>query len=229
MVVLHYKNHLELFSKYLQQLVMESLGKECDLNGNVINQCITVFENKGATDQHSYIQQLKDGLNDSFVTFIEILNDGQSSSLSVEPNITSGDFLEDLYLGTRQGLSEKGRESITITINVVSPFSVGMLIALFERAVGISASLININAYHQPGVEAGKRTVANIIQLQLKILASLCKQQQGLMVVEIAKGIRANDEIESIFKICEHLSSNSDRKVQKSIGNSPFNARYNSN
>jgi glucose-6-phosphate isomerase len=63
MVVLPYKDRLELFSKYLQQLVMESLGKEHDLDRKVVNQGIVVLGNKGATDQHSYVQQLRDGLN----------------------------------------------------------------------------------------------------------------------------------------------------------------------
>jgi glucose-6-phosphate isomerase len=40
------------------------------------------------------------------------------------------------------------------------------LITLFDSAVGFYASLININAYHQPGVEAGKKAAANIIDLQ---------------------------------------------------------------
>jgi len=226
MVILPYKDRLELFSKYLQQLVMESLGKECDLGGKIVNQGITVLGNKGATDQHSYIQQLREGLNDFFATFIEVLKDGHGSNLAVEPNVTSGDFLGGFYLGTRQALADGKRESITITIKEVTPFSVGMLIALFERAVGIYASLININAYNQPGVESGKRAAANIIQLQLKILAFLVKQQQGLTVVEIAKGIDADKEVESIFKICEHLSSNLNHRIQKTIGNTPFDARY---
>ena len=65
----------------------------------------------------------------------------RSTSLMVEPNVTSGDYLHGFYLGTRQALAEKGRESITITVKEVSPFAVGMLIALFERAVGLYASL----------------------------------------------------------------------------------------
>ena len=74
MVVLPYKDRLELFSKYLQQLVMESLGKEKDLTGKVVNQGICVFGNKGSTDQHAYVQQLRDGINNFFVIFIEVLN-----------------------------------------------------------------------------------------------------------------------------------------------------------
>jgi glucose-6-phosphate isomerase len=229
MVVLPYKDRLQLFSKYLQQLVMESLGKERDLDGNVVNQGITVLGNKGATDQHSYIQQLRDGLNDFFATFIEVLKDGRGSNLAVEPNVTSGDFLDGFYLGTRQALADGKRESITIIIKEMSPFSVGILIALFERAVGIYASLININAYHQPGVEAGKKAAANIIHLQLKILALLANKRQSLTVGEIAKEIGADEEIENVFKICEHLSSNPNHKIQKTVGGTPFKSRYASN
>ena len=75
MVVLPYKDRLELLSKYLQQLIMESLGKQLDLKGTVVNQGITVLGNKGSTDQHSYIQQLRDGLNNFFAVFVEVLRD----------------------------------------------------------------------------------------------------------------------------------------------------------
>src|SRR5437867_2192993 len=83
MVVLPYKDSLELFSRYLQQLVMESLGKEFDLSGKVVHQGITVFGNKGSTDQHAYVQQLRDGLANFFVTFIEVLQDRPENSIMV--------------------------------------------------------------------------------------------------------------------------------------------------
>src|SRR5213078_1881260 len=70
MVILPYKDRLALFSKYLQQLVMESLGKEKDLDGNIVHQGIAVYGNKGSTDQHAYVQQLRDGVPNFFVTFI---------------------------------------------------------------------------------------------------------------------------------------------------------------
>jgi glucose-6-phosphate isomerase len=53
MVVLPYRDALVLFPKYLQQLVMESLGKKLDLNGNVVHQGLTVYGNKGSSDQHA--------------------------------------------------------------------------------------------------------------------------------------------------------------------------------
>ena len=75
MVILPYRDRLMLFPKYLQQLIMESLGKEKDLNNKVVNQGITVYGNKGTTDQHAYVQQLRDGVNNFFATFIEVLHD----------------------------------------------------------------------------------------------------------------------------------------------------------
>ena len=70
-----------LFSNILQQLVMESLGKENDLDGNVVHQGIAVYGNKGSTDQHAYVQQLRDGVPNFFATFIEVLKDRASGAL----------------------------------------------------------------------------------------------------------------------------------------------------
>ena len=227
MVVLPYKDRLELFSKYLQQLVMESLGKERDRDGKVVNQGIAVYGNKGSTDQHAYVQQLRDGLNNFFVTFIEVVRDRGAVSLAVEPGVTSGDYLAGFLLGTRQALYENDRESITLTIGEVSPFSVGVLIALFERAVGFYASLININAYHQPGVEAGKKAATAVIALQGKILSYLAeKKGHALNSAQIASGLGAHEDFETVFKICEHLAANPDHGVQKQIGPTPFEATY---
>lgn len=228
MIILPYKDRLELFSKYLQQLIMESLGKEKDRDGKVVNQGLTVLGNKGSTDQHSYIQQLRDGLDNFFVTFIEVLRDRGTASLEVEPKVTSGDYLSGFYQGTRKALFESGRQSITLTVSEVSPFIVGALIALFERTVGLYASMININAYHQPGVEAGKKAATVVINLQIKVIDALADAESGtrLTVTEIAQKIGAPDEVETVFKVCEHLAANPDRNVTKTQGETPFEARY---
>jgi len=227
MVILPYKDRLELFSKYLQQLVMESLGKELDLGGNVVNQGITVLGNKGATDQHSYIQQLRDGLDNFFVSFIEVLDDGDNTNLMVEDKVTAGDFLHGFYLGTRQALAEKGRESLTITVKEVSARSIGMLIALFERAVGFYASLININAYHQPGVEAGKKAAGQVIEIQRKILDCLSQKPNTLFTLsEIPKVVGMEDDIETVFKVIEHLVAARNHNVSKVPDPSLLNCKY---
>lgn len=225
MVVLPYKDRLELFSKYLQQLVMESLGKELDLEGRVVNQGLTVYGNKGSTDQHAYVQQLREGVLNFFVLFIQVLRDRAGESISVEPNVTSGDYLHGFLLGTREALYEKGRESVTLTVHEVSAFSVGMLIALFERAVGLYASLVNINAYHQPGVEAGKKAAGTVITLQGKVFAYLTeKKGHSLTSSQIASGMGAHEGYETVFKICEHLAANG--RLRKTEATSPTEASY---
>src|SRR5213079_738986 len=173
MVILPYKDRLALFAKYLQQLVMESLGKEKDLDGNIVHQGIAVYGNKGSTDQHAYVQQLRDGVLNFFLTFVEVRKDRHGNRLEVEDGITSGDYLEGFLRGTRSALYESGRESITISIPEVNAFNLGMLIAMYERVVGFYGSLVNINAYDQPGVEAGKKAATKLLQLQKQVSEKL--------------------------------------------------------
>jgi glucose-6-phosphate isomerase len=225
MVVLPYKDRLELLSKYLQQLVMESLGKELDLDGKVVNQGLTVYGNKGATDQHAYVQQLREGVLNFFAVFIEVLQDRHGSSLEVEPGVTSGDFLSGFFLGTREALFEKGRQSITLTVRDCSAFTIGVLIALFERAVGYYASLVNINAYHQPGVEAGKKAAGAVIALQNSVLAHLGRNRgSALAADQIAAGLGSPDQAEVVFKICQHLTANG--RLARTGGNQASDATY---
>jgi glucose-6-phosphate isomerase len=212
MVILPYKDRLELFSRYLQQLVMESLGKEYDLHGKQVHQGISVYGNKGSTDQHAYVQQLRDGVNNFFATFIEVQRDRQHpgvgpvpvSDVYVEDNVQSGDYLLGFLLGTQQALYEKGRKSLTLTVTDCSPQSLGMLIALYERAVGLYAQLVGINAYHQPGVEAGKKAAAVVLAAQLRLLAALTDEPRS------ANDLAAATDVEPFvaFKILEHLAAN---------------------
>lgn len=209
MVVLPYKDRLMLFSKYLQQLVMESLGKEFDLEGNKVNQGIAVYGNKGSTDQHAYVQQLREGVHNFFVTFIEVLKDRSGNSIEVEASTTTGDFLQGFYLGTRDALYENGRQSVTITITEVTPEAIGQLIALFERAVGLYASLININAYHQPGVEAGKKAAASVLELEQKTIAVLKESPGKALTAEaVAAKLGLEPQAELIFKLLLRLATN---------------------
>jgi glucose-6-phosphate isomerase len=208
MVVLPYKDSLLLFSRYLQQLVMESLGKEKDLAGNIVHQGLTVYGNKGSTDQHAYVQQLRDGVANFFVTFIEVLEDRTGPSIAIEPDITTGDFLSGFLYGTRNALFENLRESITVTIPRVDARSVGALIALYERAVGFYASLININAYHQPGVEAGKKAAETLLGFQRKILSVLRNSDRPLTLDFLAKQADADERIEDVYKIVRHMAAN---------------------
>lgn len=226
LVVLPYKDRLLLLSRYLQQLVMESLGKEKDLDGRVVNQGLAVYGNKGSTDQHAYVQQLREGVNNFFVTFIQTLKDREGRSQQVEADVTSGDFLLGFFLGTRQALYDNGRQSITLTLPDVSARSLGALIALFERAVGLYASLINVNAYHQPGVEAGKKAATEIIEVQRRLLGALRSRPGGRTAEELAKEIGAQKDVETVFTVLEHLAANGNHGVHRTSGARVLEARY---
>ena len=223
MVVLPYKDRLLLFSRYLQQLVMESLGKEFDLEGRRVNQGIAVYGNKGSTDQHAYVQQLRDGVNNFFVTFIDVLRDRAGAPFEVEPGITSGDYLKGFYLGTRDALSEKDRWSITLTLPEISPRSLGMLIALYERVVGLYAFLVGVNAYDQPGVEAGKKAASGVIALQQRLTAAL-RASPGRAATAESLAAQVGGDPEVAFQVLEHLAANA--AVRKTAREPWFESTY---
>lgn len=227
MVVLPYKDRLLLFSRYLQQLVMESLGKEKDLAGRVVEQGIAVYGNKGSTDQHAYVQQLREGIHNFFVTFVTVRRDRDADMFEVEPGATSGDYLHGFYLGTRQALYEKGRASITITLPDVSARSIGALIALFERAVGFYAAMVGINAYHQPGVEAGKKAATAVLALQGRLLEALQAPGAAPRTAEAwATALGAPLEVETIYHLLDHLAANPGRGIRRSGGADPAGALF---
>ena len=107
------------------------------------------------------------------------------------------------------------------------PQTVGKLIALYDRAVGFYGTLVNINAYHQPGVEAGKKAAAGVLEIQHKILAGL-KASKGkqLTVEQLAEQIGEKEHVESVFKTLQHLAANQRVKQQRAAGTPIFAATY---
>jgi len=207
MVVLPYRDRLSMFARYLQQLVMESVGKRDDRSGRVVCQGLTVLGNKGSTDQHAFVQQLRDGRDDFFVTFVDVLRDRHSEAIDVESGLTTGDYLHGFLYGTRDALSENGRDSMTITLDELTPFSLGAIIALFERAVGLYAELIDVNAYDQPGVEAGKKAAKVILGIKTKIRSALARGMKADATPElIAQHIGHPDEVELVHHLMKTIS-----------------------
>ncbi|MEM9283984.1 MAG: glucose-6-phosphate isomerase [Verrucomicrobiota bacterium] len=208
MVILPYCDRLDLMSKYLQQLVMESLGKELDLDGNKVHQGIAVYGNKGSTDQHAYVQQLRDGLANFFATFIEIRSLRDVESMVVdELGSTTGDYLQGFLRGTRSALYESGRPSMTISFDHLNAFTLGAMIALFERAVSFYASLVNINAYHQPGVEAGKKAAGDFLDLLARVRSHLAETGSSGVTAEIMSANLGEADVEAVYHCLNHLSS----------------------
>ncbi|MEL7088000.1 MAG: hypothetical protein AAGL98_06095, partial [Planctomycetota bacterium] len=108
--------------------------------------------------------------------------------------------------GTRTALFGNRRSSMTITVDKIDAKTIGALIALYERAVGFYATLVNINAYHQPGVEAGKKAAADVLDVQHKAVAALT--DTPLSPTEIAQSIGEPDAVETIEHVLAHLAAN---------------------
>ncbi|HLX52273.1 MAG TPA: hypothetical protein VKS82_28425 [Streptosporangiaceae bacterium] len=190
MVVLPYRDRLAIFARYVQQLVMESLGKRLDRSGRVVHQGLNVYGHKGATDQHAYVQQLREGRDDTFVTLIVIDKDEEDTVL--------GDHLFGNAEGIRQALTAQQRDTITISLTEASPFALGALVALYERAVGLYAELIDVNAYHQPGVD--KDIAAPVVALQAKALGFLRDTAQPVTAAQIAAAVGHADQVEIVYR-----------------------------
>jgi len=99
MVVLPYKDSLLLFSRYLT--VGDGIACGKNLDGQIVHQGIAVYGNKGSTDQHAYVQQLREGVP-FFMTFIEVLEDRQVHLRirAWSPQV----YLSGLVQGTRKAL-----------------------------------------------------------------------------------------------------------------------------
>jgi glucose-6-phosphate isomerase len=224
MVVLPYKDRLSLLPRYVQQLVMESIGKKLNRAGIEVEQGLTVYGNKGSTDQHAYLQQLRAGKNDFFVLFVRVKDEGVVEPYEIKPDVTLGDYLFCSAEGTRDALEMRGRNSITITLPDLSARSMGSLVALLERAVGIYAELIDVNAYDQPGVD--KFVAEDLANLQQQVFAYMRASGRPQSVHEIADGVGRPLDVESVFKLLDRLSSVPTRGVRGQAGDNPFNVQY---
>ncbi|MDY7095773.1 MAG: glucose-6-phosphate isomerase, partial [Acidobacteriota bacterium] len=129
-------------------------------------------------------------------------------------------------LGTREALREGGRQSMTVTVDRLDARTLGILIALYERAVGFYASLVGINAYHQPGVEAGKRAAAGVLALQQQVVHRLETATAPQTAEQIATALGEPDAVETVFHLLEGLAANG--RVEKEAGEDPFAAVYSS-
>ena len=143
------------FPDYIQQLEMESLGKQPSINSKFKKTGQIVFGGYGPRAQHSYFQLLHQGTQGVCVDIIA--NKKDEKSLAYAQAITQSELLS-------QGANElKGHERINgnvptnlFLINNSNSYDLGYLLATWEHRTFITASLLGINPYDQFGVSAGK-------------------------------------------------------------------------
>lgn len=187
-VVLPYADRLQRLGRWLQQVVMESIGKGVDRQDRPVCQGLTVFGTKGSTDQHAYVQQLRDGRNDALILFVQAFETGAPPA-HLPDGTTADDILQGFLMGTRRALAQTGRPSLTLSLDRIDEHTLGGLVALFERAVGLYAGLIDVNAFDQPGVEAGKKAARTLLNLGARLDQALA--EGGGTVETLAEQIQA--------------------------------------
>jgi glucose-6-phosphate isomerase len=223
LVALPYRDRLALLPRYIQQLVMESVGKRFDRSGAEVRQGLTVYGNKGSTDQHAYVQQLRDGPDDFFVTFVAVERD-EREEIEIGHGVTLGDYLAASLEGTCDALHAEGRRSVVVELATLTEQSLGALIALFERTVGLYAELIDVNAYHQPGVD--KHAAASTLKLQQSAVACLSRLAVPLTAAEIACEIGQPERAETVFRVLNRLARLPGRGVIASGKADPDTERF---
>jgi glucose-6-phosphate isomerase len=111
--------------------------------------------------------------------------------------------------------------SLTLSIEAVTPFTLGLLIALFERAVSFYASLIDVNAYHQPGVEDGKRAATKFLTLLGEVRGVIAATPQ---TAEDIMALTKDGDPEDIYHCLNHLAAN--REATVVAGATPAGDRF---
>ncbi len=165
--VMPYDERLKLLPNYLQQLVMESLGKSVKLDGTpVAAQTVSVWWGGVGTDsQHSFFQALHQGTQVVPVDFIGVVR-GNDPYADNHRALLSNLFGQAEALANGQASDDPhrayagGRPSTMILLDSLTPRSLGALLALYEHSVYLQAVMWGINPFDQFGVELGKQ-VAN--------------------------------------------------------------------
>jgi glucose-6-phosphate isomerase len=165
-VVMPYADSLRLISDWYAQLWAESLGKQFDNDGKVVNVGQTPVKALGVTDQHSQVQLYAEGPFDKIIVFLGVDEYRETitipktysdmPSLGFLGGVTHNDLIKTEQAATEYAITKTGRPNMTLTLPKVTAHTLGQLLYFFEVATAYAGELLNIDAFDQPGVEEGK-------------------------------------------------------------------------
>lgn len=165
-VIMPYSEKLKAFTSWYSQLMSESIGKEIDNDGNVVNVGITPVRALGVTDQHSQQQLYIEGCFDKVITFIQVekfskeVNTGKYfhnlEDLQYLQNLDLSKLMNIELSSTRYALTKHGRPNNTIYMSEINEYTLGKLFTFSMIEIAYLGKLFNINAFNQSGVEHSK-------------------------------------------------------------------------
>jgi glucose-6-phosphate isomerase len=214
--VLPYDGRLKYFAAYLQQLEMESNGKSIQRSGEKVewDTCPIVWGEVGPNAQHAFYQLLHQGtqsVSSDFIAPVKRYNGNQftyvdnAEALIEQHHLALSNCLAQsrLLAFGNQALDQKeiaslaeykqyegNQPSTTILIKELNPYSLGMLIAMYEHKVFVQSVLWNINPFDQWGVEKGKEIANQLLPIlngHRQNISDLDASTQGLLKILLGK------------------------------------------
>ncbi|MEG2685795.1 MAG: glucose-6-phosphate isomerase [Christensenellaceae bacterium] len=165
-VMMPYADGLLNMAEWYAQLWAESLGKRFGSNGSIVNCGQTPVRALGVTDQHSQIQLYSEGPFDKIVSFIEVQNFNTTLTVPKPPiDMMDAAYIEGQTINkliasemraTEYAVTKAGKMNMRFTIERMDAFSIGELFFFLEMATAAAGEFLEIDAFDQPGVEAGK-------------------------------------------------------------------------
>jgi len=214
--VLPYDGRLKYFASYLQQLEMESNGKSIQRNGEKVelDTCPIVWGEVGPNAQHAFYQLLHQGTHAVSCDFIAPVQRYNSNQFTYIDNADA--LVEQHHLALSNCLAQSrllafgnqaldqnvledlapykqysgNQPSSTILLQELNPYSLGMLIAMYEHKVFVQSVLWNINPFDQWGVEKGKEIANQLLPIlngDVQDISSLDASTQGLIQILLGK------------------------------------------
>ena len=167
--VIPYDQRLERLPAYLGQLVMESNGKSVTTEGDrlEINTSQVVWGGVGSQSQHAVFQFLHQGTRRSSIDFLLPLDnrhDNEQHQLLVANCLAQGEALMQGKTDTAEPHRhfDGNRPSTAILYDRLDPYTLGMLLAMYEHKTFVEAAIWGINPFDQWGVELGKNLAGRI-------------------------------------------------------------------
>ena len=165
-VMMPYADALAHTAEWYAQLWAESLGKRYAIDGSEVFTGQTPVRALGVTDQHSQVQLYTEGPFDKIITFIEVKEFAHSVEIPRAPipmhdaEYLAGQSFNKLIAaelaGTEYAVTQAGKMNMKITLEKLDEYTFGALLYFFEMATAATGELLGIDAFDQPGVEAGK-------------------------------------------------------------------------
>jgi glucose-6-phosphate isomerase len=168
--IIPYDERLEMLPDHLQQVIMESLGKSVRIDGAdcAFATSPVLMGASGNPSQHSFFQYLQQGMGIVPIDFIGVVKSSHCQAqnhhfilanlLAQAQSLANGQGSED-----PQKRYPGNRPSTVILIDELTPYALGMLLALYEHSVFVQSAIWGINAFDQWGVELGKQIATTLM------------------------------------------------------------------